>query len=272
MRVSHFTFLLRSDIRNIRKALDSLEAIGHTGAMRKPFWIRASCLALALGGLVMGEAISTSAQDDLGGSSVRVLHVEGAVRYSLKGNPSWKKLKAGQSLEPGVLIQTAKTDGIVELRLGGPAAARGERAVWQKPEENYVRLLPDSALQIQQLSVNGTGSNRMMDVSLILRAGQIAATIAPAALESRYEVTFDNGAAALQPGTPASAPTVFVLSKSGNLAVLEGAMLLAKADTEVHTEVISAGEKFDAATGVLSKLPADAPERRLVPTQLFDSP
>jgi len=208
---------------------------------------------------------------DLAPTSVKVIRLEGPVRYSLNGGAGWKMLKEGEVFQPGVLIQTAKEKSSVDLELGGAEGAgsgqsrRAERAAWQQPKVNLIHLFADSALHIQTNSARGIGPERVEEIQLNLRAGQVLAAVPPTALESRYEITFDGGAVALQPAVPESPMTIFVLNASGNLAVLEGTMLMAKVDNDVHTQVVSAGERFDFATGAVSKLPEDARERKLWP-------
>lgn len=197
----------------------------------------------------------------------KVVRLEGPVRYSQNGGANWKMLKVGDKLAAGVLIQTAKEKSWVDLQLG-PAAGSSQvdgRAAWEPPSANMIRLSADSAMEIQKNSAKGEAAERVEDVSLNLRAGQVLAAVAPTPLESKYTMTFDTGAVALQPGSPASAATVFVLKASGDMAVLEGTMMMAKVDKELHSQVVSAGERFDATTSEVSKLPPDAPERKLWP-------
>jgi hypothetical protein len=198
--------------------------------------------------------------------NIRVVHLEGPVRCSIDGGASWKMLKKGQTLQPGVLVQTAKEKSSVDLELGGLGFAKG-RAVWEAPDANLVRLYANSALEIRTVAGKSTDPGRIQEANLDLRTGQVLAEVAPLPLGSRYTMTFVGGAVGLQPGTPDSASTVFALKASGDMAVLAGSMLMANANlnADVHSQVVSSGEKFEVGTGQVSKLPPEAPERKLWP-------
>jgi hypothetical protein len=217
------------------------------------------CLAVALAG-------SALAQDAVP-ATIRVVHVQGPVRCSVDGGNTWKMLKTGEMLRPGVLVQTAKVKSSVDFQLGGLGALKG-RAAWDAPDANLVRLYTNSALEIKNVAANATDAGRVQDVNLDLRTGQVLAQVAPGAPDTHYVMTFATGAVGKTPAPSETAPTAFVLNASGDMAVLSGSMLMANAanaDTDVHSQPVSSGEKFEAATGKVSKLSPEDPETKLWP-------
>jgi hypothetical protein len=58
---------------------------------------------------------------------------------------------------------------------------------------------------------------------------------------------------------------VFVLDSSGSLKMLSGRLAVAIASENTTAQVVAGGQQFDPATGKITDLPADAPERKLSP-------
>jgi len=214
---------------------------------------------------VFGIMAIRATADDTAPLTARVVRLTGVVRYSMNGS-TWKMLKKGAILNPGALIQTAKEKSSVDVELGESDENTGNgRASWEAPRVNLVRLFEDSALEIRKVAAKGTGAQRVEETELYLRAGQILGAVKRLPTGSHYEVLLANGAAGVQPGVPEETGTVYVFKSTGALTVLYGTMLLAKAETEVHTQVVAAGQQLDPATGVVVQLAPDAPERKLWP-------
>jgi len=210
--------------------------------------------------LLLGLAAPVKAQEAVS-LSAKVVRLTGPVRYTLNGT-TWKELKVGEELKPGVIVQTAKQNSSVDIQWTQGGAATNSAGALEL-SANLVRLYENSALELRRLTATGTGADRAEQSELDLRAGQMLGIVKPLPTLSRYEVITPSGAAGVQPGVPESARTVFVLRAPGTLTVLSGTMLMAKADTEVHTQAVNADEQFDPATGQVTKLPQDAPERKL---------
>jgi hypothetical protein len=183
--------------------------------------------------------------------TAKVARVTGAARYSSDGT-TWKNVKAGTTLKPSVFVQTALTNATVDIQLGEPGGGG-----------NLVRLMPNSLLEIKNLSVKGSGAERVEETQLDLRTGQMLGSTKKMNPASRYEVMLPSGAVGVQPAAPESDATRFVVNSSGSLSVMAGTMLISKADAEVHTQVVAADQRFDPTTGTVAPLPADAPEKKL---------
>jgi hypothetical protein len=202
--------------------------------------------------------------EDLVPAGIRVIRLEGPVRCSLDGGNTWKMLKKGEVLHPGVLVETAREKSLVDLQLSGSSVGK-PRAAWQSPDANLVRLYANSALELKNVSGKSSDPSRVEEVNLDLRSGQVLAKVAQTSPPSRYEMTVPKGAVGPPHGAPQRASTVFVLKASGDLTVFTGSMVIANVDTDVHTQLVSAGEKFEVATGKVSQLLPDDPESKLWP-------
>jgi hypothetical protein len=199
--------------------------------------------------------------------TMTVLKVSGSARYS--DGFAWHKLKAGVVLKPGCTIQTAKSGSTADLLLGEPPAGMKKKNVALglvdakgEPMANMVRLYGDSALEVLRLAGAGEDS---LHAELNLRAGQMLGTVRKLAPESRYEVTYTAGAVGAGGVSGDARGSVFVLSASGSLSALAGQVVIAAvaAGKDVNTQVVSAEQQFDPATGQVVALAADAPERAL---------
>jgi hypothetical protein len=184
--------------------------------------------------------------------TAKVIRVTGVARYSVGGQP-WQTLKAGDVLAPGTLVQTAKTKASVEIQFGTSGVA----------DANIVRLLDDTALEIKKLSAQGTGADRTEEIELDLRAGQMLGAVKKFKEGSSYQIMLPGGAAGLRGDAADSRGIVYTLKPSGALAVLAGKVAIAIASENTVAQVVAAEQQFDPATGQVTKLAQDAPERKL---------
>jgi hypothetical protein len=247
--------------------LDIGEFLDENNIYMRRVTIHCSSPILVVSALVcaIGFLPGRAGADDAGPLAAKVVHLTGVVRYSMNGS-SWKMLKAGAILKPGALIQTAKEKSSVDILLGeAEKSARNDRAAWETPGANLVRLFEDSALEIRKITAKGSGTERAEETELYLRTGQILGAVKRLPIGSHYEILLANSAAGAQPGVPEATGTVYVLKSSGALTALYGTMLLAKAEREVHTQVVAAGQQLDPETGVVVELSPDAPEKKLWP-------
>lgn len=228
-----------------------------------------SCAALML---ALAALAFRAEGDDVGSMTAKVVHLSGPVRYTIHG-AAWKMLNEGDVLMPGAIVQTAKENSLVDLQLGeaqpneGKGSSRADKPGGQEPGANLVRLFANSAIELKKLSATGAGAQRVEEIELDLRAGQVLGAVKKLTEASRYVITAPSGAAGIEPGVPYSQGAVYVLHYAGGLKVLTGAMIMASVDAEAnpHTQVVRAGYQFDPATGAVTNLPADAPERKLWP-------
>jgi hypothetical protein len=250
--------------------LDTGEFLDENNIHMRTIAFQCSSRILAVGALAcaLGCLPSSSRADDEAPLTARVIHLTGAVRYSLNGS-GWKMLKKGATLKPGVVIQTAKEKSSVDIELGeagnGEGNSRSDRAAWEEPSVNLVRLFEDSALEIRKLTARGAGAQRVEETDLNLRAGQVLGAVRRLSGGSHYEITIPNGVAGVQPGVAEGVGTVYVLKTSGALTAISGTMLMARVDGEVHTQIVTAGQQLDPGTGVVVQLAPDAPEKKLWP-------
>jgi hypothetical protein len=219
-------------------------------------------LAAILCATIAGVAASASAQDKEG--FVTALRVKGQVSYSLGPNQPQYPLVAGKFLDPGSIIYT-KEDGIADLVVGktvelpqateGPttiseatdSAVRGYVSYKPSVDQNSIRLMPNSTLAIDKLTVSDTGSDTVSDTELDLQKGKIFASVHKLSGASQYIIKLPNGVAGVR-------GTMFSLSADGAVACFEstgGGVVLALTlpGGASQTFLIGPGEMLDPSTG-----------------------
>jgi hypothetical protein len=200
--------------------------------------------------------------------SAKVVRIKGSARYSTVAN-QWQPLKVGTVVKPGTVIQTGMEKGsYVDLVLGDgtaapmPAAAAGAGGaaagadnppsnIYYQPsaQQNMVRLWENTLMGIDKLTATETGADAVTDTQLDLRAGRIFGTVKKMSAASKYEIKLPNGVAGVR-------GTVYDISADGVVRVLTGSVVVAwvAADGTVTTQVVGAGQQFDARSGQLSPI------------------
>jgi len=230
--------------------------------------------AAALCGLALSFAISANAQSRPGFATV--VSIQGQARYSNDGN-AWHPLTVGQTLGAGAVIQTA-ADSVVDLALGNknfPHIAQASDRVapvvgaasfglpsyhssYVATAPNVIRLYADTVLAVNKLLTSNTGVDALTDTELDLRQGTIFGNVKKQSSASQFVVKMPNAAAAVR-------GTTFVLSANGDITVTDGSCVIsAIVNGQTVTQVVDAGEKFDPATGLVTKL---TPEQIVVAEQ-----
>src|SRR5258708_17695916 len=111
----------------------------------------------------ISDSLATPAMAENAPITAKVITVKGPARFS-PDNLNWQPLKSGDILNPGSLIQTGGKAS-VDIQLGNAEIASGAA--------NEVRVFENSVLSITKLSAQATGANRVEDIELSLRTGQI---------------------------------------------------------------------------------------------------
>ena len=229
-------------------------------------------LAAVFCGAIFSVAINASA--DTG--SATVVRVEGMVSYSL-GNDQWTPLVAGKILPVGAVVRTDH-NGVADLVLGKDidlpqnapqaqwqpsyiapapdASVRGMISYRPAAEQNVIRVLPNSTLGIDKLTIVDTGADTVSDTELDLKKGKIFASVKKLNGASQYLIKLPNGIAGVR-GTQFSisadgATTVY--HSTGGGVVLS---LVPPGGGAPQTSIVGAGFSFDPATGQLVVLPGD---------------
>ena len=184
--------------------------------------------------------------------SAKVVRLKGVARFSVAGGP-WQALKVGDLLKAGTLVQTAKTKATIDIQLGESAGT----------DASVIRLLEDTALEIRKLDAKSAGAERVVETELDLRAGQILGVVKKFKDGSTYQIMLPTGAAGIRGDVADSRGTIYALKPSGALAVLTGKMAIAVASENTVAQIVAADQQFDPATGHVTKLAVDAPERKL---------
>ncbi len=222
----------------------------------------ASAIALAM--------ITSLAAQTATDSTARVIRVKGPARYTT-GNNVWQPLKAGAVLRPGTIVQTSTEQGsYVDIALGEgggsiAAAAPTATGVAFRPhipnsmlskyqpssEQNIVRLMENTAVGIDKLSVTQTGADQVTDTQLDLKAGRIVGNVKKMSAASKYEIKLPNGVAGIR-------GTAYDITADGVVKVMVGSVVVAWVNPksgEVVTQVVTGGNQYDARSGQLG--PAD---------------
>lgn len=188
-----------------------------------------------------------------------VLRLEGKARYSID-NQTWQPLKEGTVFNLGAIVQTAEKARI-DILLDDPAAEAksggqpGGDTAGDNQAANVVRVLPNTVLAIDKLTAVRYDS--LEEVQLDLRSGQILASARKLTGKARYEVKVANGVVGVRSG-------FFKISSNGLVDVSTGSVMAAETigDGTLVTKLVSAGKRFDPATGTITDAPPiDAKER-----------
>ena len=212
-------------------------------------------------------AVAASAQTLKPGVAT-IVRIQGEARYSL-GDGNWHPLVVGKILSAGVVIETSH-DATVDLVLGGtvamPQAAQWPDRIGPAPdanirgmidykpavEQNMVRMMGDTMLAIDKLTISDTGVDTVSDTELDLWQGRIFASVKKLSAASQYLVKIPNGIAGVR-------GTLFEIDASGWCAVLKSSVVLAIAGPHdaVTTYVVGEGNQLNPQTGQISPLPPD---------------
>jgi len=210
-------------------------------------------------GVAMAMVASAVAQQ-MSQSTAKIIRIKGAARYA-DANNVWKPLKVGDILKAGAIIQTA-ADSRVDMILGekDPAAnevewgattsfvgAGGPDPVCQR---DFVRLSANSVMAIEKLMVADTGTDKIREIALDLRAGKAFGMVKKLNGASKYEVKVPNAVAGIR-------GTIYNISSDGILSVLVGSVVVAYKDSDgnVVTQIVMSGQRFDASTGQITTIP-----------------
>lgn len=204
--------------------------------MVKPMKNFTIILAVALFGIL---ALSQAQAQQARPGFATAIRTQGEVSYTL-GDGKWYPLVAGKYLPPGSSIRTGD-NGTVDIILGKSielpqakwtperislapdAPVRGMITYQPSAEQNMVRLIPNSTLQIDRLNTTDTGADTVSDTELDLKEGKIYASVKKLSGASQYMVKIPNGVAGVR-------GTWFSLGAMGECAVYEsqsGGLLLA---------------------------------------------
>ena len=156
--------------------------------------------------------------------AAKVVRLTGAAHYSVNGQP-WQMLKTGDVLRPGSLVQTAKTKSTLDIQLGDAG--------------NVVRLYDDTAVEIKTLAAKGAAADRVEEIELDLRLGQILGTVKKFKEGSAYRIMLPTGAAGIRGDVADSRGTAYVLKPSGALTVLAGKLAIAIASDNTVAQVVA---------------------------------
>jgi len=213
--------------------------------------------------IALATVSTLSAQSKDAGATV--LRNKGTARYTL-GNNIWQPLSTGQVLQPGSVVQTSRDAGsFVDLALGegagtvipaSPLAATAPSmggSINFKPstQQNSVRVMENTVLGIDKLSVMQTGADVVSDTQLDLKSGRIVGNVKKMSAASRYEIKLPNGVAGIR-------GTVYDITADGTIRVASGSVVISFVDSQgnVQTRSIMGGQEYNSRTDQITPLPA----------------
>ncbi|HUB86680.1 MAG TPA: FecR domain-containing protein [Verrucomicrobiae bacterium] len=222
-------------------------------------------ICAAVFGLAFTLATSSPAQTTQQGVAT-IVRVQGEASYAL-GDGVWHPLVPGKILTAGSTIRT-EDNAMVDIVLGKgiqmPQAApvpndvsfapdaqvRGMVDYKPSAEQNVVRLLGNTVLSIDKLTVSDTGVDTVSDTELNLQKGKIFASVKKLSAASTYFIKIPNGMAGVR-------GTLFGLDANGWLSVLKNSVYLSIVgpDGKLTTVQVDQGNQFNPNTGQISPLP-----------------
>ncbi len=230
---------------------------------------------LAACAVALAIAATVSAQTPIQGSA-KVVRLKGLAQYTTDGGLTFKPLHVGDLVKPGSIVQTSKeTDSYMDLVLGGEelSVAAGPPPTVLTPADynpttpppsfsyqpsataqNVVRVFANTALSIKALSTMDTGAGTVTDTELDLKAGHIFGTVKKLSAGSRYEITMPSGVAGIRGSTyDAQTPGTLQMGSGSGVFAFKSAKT-----GEIATQIVDAGQCFDASTEILTTLSAQA--------------
>jgi hypothetical protein len=212
--------------------------------------------------LAMVSTLSAQSRE----ASATVLRIKGTARYTL-GNNIWQPLSTGQVLRPGTVVQTSRDAGsYVDLAFGegpgvvstlapNPAAITapgkgGTTSFRPSTAQNTVRVMENTVLGIDKLSVMETGADIVSDTQLDLKSGRVIGNVKKMSAASRYEIKLPNGVAGIR-------GTVYDITADGTIRVASGSVVISFVDPQgnVQTRSIMGGQEYNSRTDQISALP-----------------
>jgi len=208
---------------------------------------------LVFTGIVMAMALNAVAQQ-MSEATAKVVRIKGSARYA-SANNVWQPLKVGDVLRVGAIIQTA-SDSRVDLVLGEKDAVAketkwGEVVSYQpQAQQDFVRVWENSVLSLDKLLVADTGTDKIRETELNLRAGRVFGMVKKLNGASKYEIKMPNAVAGIR-------GTIYTVSATGVVDVLVGSVVVAYMDANGQpvTQVVMGGQRFDASTGQVTPIP-----------------
>lgn len=220
-------------------------------------------LAAAGAGLLLASSLAAARAEDATVFAGKVVRLAGGARWS-SDCKNWQLLKAGDSLRSGAVVQTANGNATLDIHFGETGASAG-RKPQPASSANLVRLYGETVLQINKLTSQGSGAARVEATELDLRAGRILGVLNRLPGASEFSVQFPAGIVGVQGNVGGGQGASYVLKSSGELAVLAGTAVIALTKDNAAAQAVTRDHRFDPATGQVTPLPSDAPERKLLP-------
>ncbi len=256
--------------------------------MNKPKLLGRITLLAVSCGLVVVWAGCASHSPDQGYAILpcKVLRLKGQARWRSTPDGEWQKLKLGQSVKPGVEMETA-ADSRVDIAFADSAineqsTPRGTASAldrtdapqrvtrpnslqpppsmlsWSPRPLSYtpqrawqlVRVWENSRLMFTRLEQAKTGYYDIHNVQLDLQAGHIFGSVKKMPATSSYEIKIPTGVAQIR-------GTTFDINVDGIIKLLDGSIFITYTNRhgEAASQMITGQQMFDARTGVLSDLP-----------------
>jgi len=228
-------------------------------------------VSTAVGVAVLAFATIASAQSATQGIAT-VVRIQGTARYST-GDNVWHTLTTGTTLGADDVVQTA-ANSTVDLVLGDKAvrvnsgAGAGSliggtvniaglpvtpiTAGMAAPQQNIVRLLPDTELAIDTFTYSQTGADSVSDTELNLKAGKIFGNVKKISAASKFIVKTPTGVAGIR-------GTSVYFGADGSCTVVDGSAVISEIiNGATVTVTLTEGQSFDATTGQVSNLSSEA--------------
>jgi len=185
--------------------------------------------------------------------TAKVISLKGSARYDTN-RFNWYSLRLGDELTPAFVIHTATEGSMVDIRLGGDGPT----------SSGTVRIFSNSWVTVVKLATRGVGSAEVKEAEFDLAAGQILVNLNSS---SENEVRLIGGKTPVRLISHRRAAgregTVCLFKLSGDLVVLQGSATVSTAVAK--SQPVNAGEQLRGDSREVTKLPLDAPERKLWP-------
>lgn len=207
---------------------------------------------ILLSGIALAMVTNGWAADN-GTIPAKIVRIKGVARYTTD-QKVWHPLEMGQTIKPGMTIQTGE-NSMVDVILGegnvnpNPEPMPEHISYNPKVEQNLVRLWENTTMGFDKLTQMQMGSETMTDTQLDVRAGRVFGTVKKLSASSKYEVKIPNGVAGIR-------GTIYMVDANGIIGVLSGSVMIAYMDSNGNPQTVEVGQgqQFDTRTGEIQPL------------------
>jgi hypothetical protein len=179
-------------------------------------------------------------------AALSVVQIKGNAFYSTNEH-EWFSLAKGDLITQGYIIQTATNSSLDLLPVTKTKSAHTVSKSTVTSGSGLIQISGSSRLFISTLSASTNGDNRLSNVRLILRSGEMMGNMGNPSKACSLEMQFENGFAVTRSAT-------YKMNSSGWLRVQSGSLELevTRPDNSTEAKLVTASHQYDPVTNEIT--------------------